>query len=158
MTPRTARRESVLPQFDCACATVRRTARLVTQLYDQELRPHIEVPQFALLSMLEQHPGCTQAALAKGTGSEKTTISRNLALMKKKGWIEDAPSDDPRDRRMRITATGQNVLRAAKPGWNRAQKRLASAMKPAEWEKMWGVLNELTNAAVRARGQGRVQR
>jgi DNA-binding MarR family transcriptional regulator len=152
MTPRPVRRESVFPHFDCACATVRRAARLVTQLYDEELRPHIEVPQFALLSMLEQQPGCTQSTLAKGTGSEKTTISRNLALMRKRGWIEDAPSDDPRDRRMRITTAGQSVLRAARPGWSRAQKRLASAMMPEEWQKLRGVLDGLTNAAVKARG------
>jgi DNA-binding MarR family transcriptional regulator len=148
---RPARRESVLPRFDCACATLRRTARLVTQLYDEELRPHIEVPQFALLSVLEQSPACPQSRLAKSAGIDKTTISRNLALMRRKGWIEDAHSDDPRDRPVRITAAGRNVLRAARPGWNRAQKRLSSTMKPGEWEKMWTVLDELTNAAVRAR-------
>lgn len=151
MTTRPVPRESILPPFDCACATVRRAARMVTQLYDEELRPHIEVPQFALLSALEQNPACTQSALARGAGFDKTTISRNLALMRQKGWIEDVHSDDPRDRRVRITAAGRNLLRAAKPGWNRAQKRLSSAMTPGEWEKMWSVLDKLTDAAIKAR-------
>jgi DNA-binding MarR family transcriptional regulator len=151
MTTRPVRRESILPAFDCACATVRRAARLLTQLYDEELRPHIEMPQFALLSALERNPACTQSALARGAGFDKTTMSRNLALMRRKGWIEDVHSDDPRDRRVGITAAGRALLRAAKPGWNRAQKRLSSAMAPEEWEKMWHVLDNLTNAALKAR-------
>lgn len=151
MTIRPVRRDSILPPFDCACATVRRAARLLTQLYDEDLRPYIEVPQFALLSALERNPACTQSALARGAGFDKTTISRNLALMKRKGWIEDVRSDDPRDRRVRIAAGGRSLLRAAKPGWNRAQKRLSSAMTPEDWEMMWHVLDRLTNAALKAR-------
>jgi DNA-binding MarR family transcriptional regulator len=151
MSTRPRHRESVLPAFDCACATVRRAARLVTQLYDEELRPHIEVPQFALLSALERHPDCTQSALARGAGFDKTTISRNLALMRRKGWIEDVQSDDPRDHPVRITAAGRELLRTAKPGWSRAQKRLSAAMAPDEWAKMWVALDRLTNAAVKAR-------
>jgi DNA-binding MarR family transcriptional regulator len=123
----------------------------VTQLYDEELRPHLEVSQFALLSVLEQNPACTQARLARDAGFDKTTISRNLALMRRHGWVEDAPSDDPRDRRVRITAAGRNLLRAARPGWNRAQQRLSSLMTRHAWEQMWPVLDKLTNAAFRAR-------
>ena len=155
MTTAPARRQSTLPPFGCACATVRRAARLLTQLYDAELRPHIEVPQFALLSMLEANRVCKQSALARGAGFDKTTISRNLALMRRNGWIEDVHSDDPRDRGVRITAAGRDLLRAAKPGWNRAQRRLSSAMKPEEWQQMWPVLDALTNAALKARyGKG----
>lgn len=127
----------------------------MTQLYDQELRPHIEVPQFALLAALERHPDCTQAALARAAGFDKTTISRNLALMRRKRWIEDAHSDHPRERRVRITAEGRRLLRAATPGWNRAQKRLCSAMTPEGWDQMWPVLDRLTNAAVEARAKKR---
>ena len=32
-----------LPDIECACATVRRAARLVTQLYDEELEGRLEV-------------------------------------------------------------------------------------------------------------------
>lgn len=144
-------RENILPPMNCACATVRRAARLLTLLYNQELRPHIEAPQFMLLRTLERGPACTQSALARSAGSDKTTISRNLALMRRKGWIEEVDSEDLRDRRVRITAAGRNVLRSAKPGWNRAQKRLRSAFMPMEWDTMWQVLNTLTNAAVKAR-------
>lgn len=151
MTNAPIHRDSILPPSDCACATVRRAARLLTQLYNEELRPQIEMPQFVLLRSLEAAPACTQSVLARGAGSDKTTISRNLALMRRKGWIQYVESEDLRDRRMCITAAGRNVLRSAMPAWNRAQKRLRSAMMPKEWEAMWQVLDTLTNAAVEAR-------
>jgi DNA-binding MarR family transcriptional regulator len=151
INPVPVRRSSSLPPIDCVCATVRRAARLLTQLYDEELRPQIEVPQFALLMALERNPGCRQSSLAKAAGFDKTTISRNLALMRRNSWIEEVPSDDSRDRRMRLTTAGRNLLRAAKPRWARAQKRLSAEMTPGEWEQMWRVLDNLTNAAVTAR-------
>src|SRR5262249_52995650 len=47
----------------CACTTLRRAARLVTQLYDEELRRHLPASQFALLSAIERRPGCNQSML-----------------------------------------------------------------------------------------------
>jgi hypothetical protein len=47
--------DSELDALPCACATIRRASRAVTQLYDQWLRAHgIEGPQFVLLTMLER--------------------------------------------------------------------------------------------------------
>ena len=71
----------------CACATVRRAARLVTQLYDGELRPRLEASQFMLLTALERKPGCTQAALARIFGFDKTTVTRIESLSNARaGW------------------------------------------------------------------------
>ncbi|MBS1872191.1 MAG: winged helix-turn-helix transcriptional regulator [Acidobacteria bacterium] len=149
------REESGLPQFDCACATVRRVARMLTQLYNEELPARLEAPQFALMSALDRRPGCTQSALARAAAFDKTTISRNIALMRRNGWIETAQGDDRRERGLRLTTAGREVLRAARPGWRRAQQRLRSAMTGEEWEQMWGVLNNLTAAAHRAsQGKG----
>lgn len=143
--------ETILPRFECACATVRRAARLLTQLYDEELRPHLDAPQFALMSVLERRPGCTQTALARAAAFDKTTISRNIALMRRKGWIESALGDDQRERGLRLTGDGRKLLRAARPGWKRAQKRLRSFMTGEQWRQMWLVFDNLTNAAYQAR-------
>jgi DNA-binding MarR family transcriptional regulator len=143
--------QSALPRFDCACATVRRTARLITQLYDAELRPHLQASQFALLSVLARRPGCNQSMLAAAAAFDKTTLSRNLGLMARNGWIERSASVDPRERGFRLSPAGRRLLRAAKPGWSRAQKQLRSAMNEEEWANMWRILDMLTNAARRAR-------
>jgi DNA-binding MarR family transcriptional regulator len=104
-----------------------------------------------LLSAIAKRPKSTQSALARTLAFDKTTLSRNLALLTKNGWIEYAATDDQRERGVRLTAAGADLLVAAKPGWRRAQKRLQSAMTAAQWNTMWRVLRDVTNSAYQTR-------
>ena len=141
------------PGLQCACVAIRRTSRVITQLYELELRGHLAVPQFGLLSMIEGRPGCNQATLARQLDFDKTTLSRNLKLMESKGWIAHAASDDQRERGYRVTDRGQKLLRAARPGWKRAQERLRSAMTGDQWEAMWRTFDDLAKAAHQVRSK-----
>jgi DNA-binding MarR family transcriptional regulator len=136
-----------LPELGCVCATVRRTARLVTQVYDAELRGLVDAPQFALLSALDRKPGCPQAALGRILGLDKTTLSRNLRILERNGWIEPAPAGDLRERGFVLSADGKRLLTAARPRWTRAQERLRSAMTPQQWDALWGAFRAVTEAA-----------
>src|SRR6266851_5238614 len=93
----------ILPDIGCACASVRRAARLVTQLYDEEFRGHLEASQFALLSAIERQPGCNQSMLARALGLDKTTLSRNLSVLARRDWIERQEATDQRERGFRLT-------------------------------------------------------
>lgn len=138
--------------FPCACATARRAARAVTQLYDMHLRASdIEGTQFALLSVLGSIGPCSQAAIGHRFALDKTTLSRNLKLLKRKGWIETAAATDGRERRYVLTTTGQKHLAAAKPAWRRAQERLRASMTTKEWDAMWKAFHIVTEAAHSAR-------
>ena len=152
------RRSTNLPARDalfdlpCACATVRRAARAVTQLYDGHLRASdIEGTQFALLSVLNSQGPCSQAAISERFALDKTTLSRNLKLLKNKGWIEAAETADGRERRYVLTAAGERRLAAARPAWRRAQEHLRSSMTEKEWDAMWKAFRTLTTAAHTAR-------
>jgi DNA-binding MarR family transcriptional regulator len=136
-----------LPDLECACATIRRSARLVTQLYSHEMAS-VEPSQFALLSALSSHPGATQAPIGRALGLDKTTLSRNLRLLEKNGWIEVAPTDDRRERGYRLTAAGKRILNSTKAGWIRAQRKLRAALKPGEWESMMNVFGRVAAAAL----------
>jgi DNA-binding MarR family transcriptional regulator len=140
-----------LVDLPCACATVRRAARAVTQLYDGHLRASdIEGTQFALLSVLKSRV-CSQAAISERLALDKTTLSRNLTVLKNKGWIESAEAEDGRERRYVLTATGERRLATARPAWRRAQKHLRSSMTMNEWDAMWRAFRTLTTAARTAR-------
>jgi DNA-binding MarR family transcriptional regulator len=147
--------EPGLPEIPCVCASVRRAARLVTQLYDEEFRPGLQASQFALLSAIEAWPSCNQSTLASMLAVDKTTLSRNLGLLQKQGWIDRASVGDSLDRRIRLTKLGQRTLNQAKPDWERAQKRLRSSMTVAQWEAMWKALRDLTEATRQARNRPR---
>ena len=135
----------------CACATIRRASRAVTQLYDRWLRDHgIEGPQFALLAMLERAGETNQSMLGQRFDLDKTTLSRNLKLLKQKGWIEPAPGFDARERRVRLTVSGRRRLAAARPAWNKVQARLRAALTEHDWDTTLRVLNAITSAARRA--------
>jgi DNA-binding MarR family transcriptional regulator len=143
---------AALPDLPCACATVRRAARLVTQLYGDHLRGNrLEASQISLLSILHNRPGRSQAVLARVLGFDKTTLSRNLKLLQKKGWVKSAPVEDRRELGLFLTEAGQDVVKATHPGWQRAQQQLQAAMSPAEWELMWKAMRTLTQAAYTAR-------
>jgi DNA-binding MarR family transcriptional regulator len=147
-----ASRKPQVAELVCACAAVRRTARAVTQLYDEVLRAHhIEGAQFALLAMIGQSGECTQASLAERFDFDKTTMSRNLRLLAKKKWIEFARGDDGRERRVRLTAVGSKRLAVAKPAWRAAQDRLRGSMKQRDWDAMLTMFGRVTSAARSAR-------
>lgn len=149
MAGKSASLANPLPDLGCACATIRRTARLVTQLYSREMGSILEPTQFSMLSALSRRSGTSQAGLGRALGLDKTTMSRNLRLLHKKGWIEVVPSHDSRQRGYRLTASGNKMLAAATPGWMRAQASLRAGLKPGSWETMLKVLNGIAEAALK---------
>lgn len=137
-----------LTDFSCACATARQVARLVTQLYDSRLRvTGIEAPQFAMLMTLEQQGPASQVDLSKRFALDKTTVSRNLKLLERHGWIEASPSRDKRKRQFALTVEGRNRLAAAKPEWKKAQAELRSGMTAEQWQEMFRAFRTVADAA-----------
>ncbi len=142
---------STVDVVPCACATIRRASRAVTQLYDEWLREYgIEGPQFALLAMLDRLGEANQTTMGQRFDLDKTTLSRNLKLLKRKGWIETVPGADARERRVRLTAVGRRQLAAARPAWKTVQSRLRNALTEHDWDATLHVLNGITAAARRA--------
>jgi DNA-binding MarR family transcriptional regulator len=139
-----------LPDLGCACANIRRAARLVTQLYSDEMGSNLEPAQFSLLSALNYRNAASQAPLGHALGLDKTTMSRNLRLLRKNLLIEPAPTDDRRTRGYRLTPAGKNTLADAKPGWARAQAKLRAALKPGEWETILNAIGRVAGAALAA--------
>lgn len=139
-----------LPDLHCACASLRRAARLVTQLYSREMGSAIEPTQFALLSALSGSAGLSQAALGRALGLDKTTLSRNLRLLSQHGWIAPAAGRDRRERGFEITASGKKILVATKPRWLRAQAKLQAALGPRQWDAMRQSTDRTAAAALAA--------
>lgn len=144
--------KETLPDLSCACATARRASRLVTQLYSDHLRESsLEPTQFALLTALKSHPGKSQVVFGKALGLDKTTLSRNLKLLQKNGWVKTARVEGQRELGFFVTPAGLKLVNTATPAWQQAQEHLRSTMTDAEWKKVWDGLSILTRAAGGAR-------
>jgi DNA-binding MarR family transcriptional regulator len=139
-----------VPDLACACATLRRAARAVTHLYADELQGLLEGTQYALLAVLNSWPGQNQATLGRILVLDKTTLSRNLALMKRRGWIEPAATGDRRERGFHLTSAGARLLKSARPAWERAQRRLLMALGETGWRALFSVANSVTGKATTA--------
>jgi DNA-binding MarR family transcriptional regulator len=142
----------------CALATTRRTARLLTQLYDSHLSEYgVEAAQFALLMMLDKAPDKGQAAVCRALGMDKTTLSRNLKVLRSRGWVVSEVGEDARQRNLSLTAEGRAVLMRARPAWRRAQESLRAEMSEREWNAMWATMEAVSKASAIAAERVRSQ-
>jgi DNA-binding MarR family transcriptional regulator len=135
----------------CACQNLRRLTRLVTRIYDQELRKAgIEITQFGLLTALGIVGEANQKALSAGFAMDSTTLTRTLALLRRQGWIHVRPGKDRRERVFRLTEAGKRQLAVAQPHWEVAERRLRKTLGPLGWKQMQATVGQITNAATEA--------
>ena len=132
---------------DCLCLASRRAARTITRAFDRHLRPHkIRATQFTLLAMLELRGPTPIGELAEALGMERTTLTRNLALLEAERWVDIRPDkDDARSRIVAIAAKGRAMVATALPAWRKAQGAATASIGTA------GVaaLHSLAQSAVR---------
>lgn len=121
----------------CACATLRRAARIVTQRYDQKLQPAgIKTTQFTLLQALTRAGNISQGNLGDLLGLDSTTLTRTLALLRRKGWIQTKPGEDRREVRLTLTAEGRRKYVSALHYWQSAQRQLRGVLGETGWKQM----------------------
>ncbi len=116
-----------LPVLPCACASLRRASRAITQAYDRRLREAgLNTAQFTLLQVMQLAGEMTQGNLGKLLALDTTTLSRTLRPLESEGWLECSTGGDRRERHWRITSAGRKVLERSTPAWVRAQKELGA--------------------------------
>jgi DNA-binding MarR family transcriptional regulator len=125
----------------CTCFNLRKAARRVTSLYDAALKPSgLKVTQMTLLTAIRILETVTINRLAKAIVMDRTTLSRNVSLLNRKGLIEIEPGDDLRTRKLTLTELGHTALVAAFPLWQKAQgeivKKLGKARRTSLLEGM----------------------
>ena len=135
----------------CACQSLRRLTRLVTRIYDQELRnADIEITQFGLLMGLSAVGEANQKTLSAGFAMDSTTLTRTLALLRQQGWISVKRGKDRRERVFRLTEAGKRRLAAARPHWQEAERRLRQTLGEKAWKEMQSTISGITVAVAEA--------
>jgi DNA-binding MarR family transcriptional regulator len=116
----------------CAGWNSRLAARRITQFLDRELSATgLTVAQLGLMAEIAVIEDDTLGALARRTGLEQSTLSRNLRTLEGAGLIEIAMVEsDQRRRAVWLTETGARRLEAAVPIWRKAHARLGKVLSP----------------------------
>jgi DNA-binding MarR family transcriptional regulator len=118
------------PAQGCLCFNIRKSARAITQLYEDALRPTgLRATQFSLLVATRVMGTATINDLAKGLAMDRTTLTRNLRPLEKQGFIRILPGKkDRREREVTLTLAGQEILSEALPLWETVQKTVIETL------------------------------
>jgi DNA-binding MarR family transcriptional regulator len=129
----------------CACFNLRKTSRVVTQHFDEVLRPSgLLITQFTILVAIAIAKSGTINELAERLVMDRTTLTRNLKPMEREGWLKSEPGQDQRTRVISLTPNGEAALAKALPLWKQAQSRVEEALGQHRWNALLSHLAETT--------------
>jgi DNA-binding MarR family transcriptional regulator len=107
---------------ECIAVRVRLINRVITALYDEALRPFgLRISQANILAAVAHMGESRPAAVSRILRIEKSTLSRDVELMKQKGWLESDPPLGGRNQKIRLTGQGKQLLGTIQPSWEHAQ-------------------------------------
>ncbi len=114
---------------ECAFANVKLLSRVVTALYDDELRPcGLRASQLALMWAIAALQPVELSRLGSVTLTDQTTLSRTIANLKRARLVSVRAGDDRRVKVVALTPTGRERFAEAMPHWERAQVRAAELL------------------------------
>ncbi|WP_255322903.1 MarR family winged helix-turn-helix transcriptional regulator [Lysobacter sp. K5869] len=103
---------------------MRKLSRLMSQRYDQALAPAgLNLNQYSILRRTGGR-GRPLGEIAHELGMDRSTLSRDLKPLVAAGWVESAPGEDARQRRLRVTVAGRAAIERAVPLWRQAQDEI----------------------------------
>ena len=128
----------------CTCFNLRKAARRVTSFYDAALKPcGLKVTQMTLITAIRVLEPVTIKRLANAIVMDRTTLSRNVSLLNKKGMIDIEPGEDLRTRRLSLTEQGHTALVASFPLWQKAQVEIINELGKDRWASLLEGISDL---------------
>ena len=131
---------------ECSCNMMRKSARKITQFYENNLREAgIKPTQFSILATLANTGPIQLTQLANRLILERTSLTRNLNVLERNTWIDIQPGEeDSRQRVVSLTRNGYKQLDCAIPYWQKAQKAIAKDMGQETITRLRTMLDEMT--------------
>jgi DNA-binding MarR family transcriptional regulator len=117
---------------------------IIAEEFEDEGMPVLE---WAVLTILENHPEIDQSRLAEVVAIDKTNTGRLVDQLEAKGLVERRPNDS--DRRvwmLRCTALGHKIRKRLRPRALATQRRLLSCLEPAHRELFIDLMSQVVMA------------
>jgi len=119
--------KSIIDQVasECLLGRARKLNRVLTRIYDDELRPFgLKASQLNLLVVVAKAGPIRRIDIGKRLHLDPSTLTRNLKVMLSNGWIEEmVTGKDGRGLPLQVTAQGRELLKQIGPSWRKAQDR-----------------------------------
>ena len=129
----------------CLLTRTRRLSRLVTNTYDQALRSFgVNAPQFSLLVLISKFGPASRAEIGRANYLDRSTLTRNLALLLAEGWVRETPTEGGRSRPIEISTKGRQLLASAAPAWRDAQAEVRNLIGEEAAAKILSVVDAIS--------------
>jgi DNA-binding MarR family transcriptional regulator len=114
----------------CTCSALRRATRAVSAHYEAQFRGSgLRGTQFTILSVLAQAGPLPMTRLAGMLGVERTTLTRNLTVLARRGLVAWTGEADGRVRKALLTKAGDAMLHKCLPHWVAAEASVGKVLK-----------------------------
>jgi DNA-binding MarR family transcriptional regulator len=133
----------------CTCGELRKAARAVTLLYDNAFKSSgLLSTQLDLLYVIYKSDCAGISHLAKELGMDRTTLTRNLSVLERHGFIKiSSGNKDNRTRIATITYKGRAIVAKAIPLWNEVQRKVKQQMGEDSWRELMDKLSQFVRVA-----------
>lgn len=133
----------------CVAVRLRMLNRVVTNIYDDALRPlDLKVSQMNILVAAAKMGTARPTEVCQHLHLDVSTLSRNVERMKTRGWLEVVPDEDGRSQPFRLTAKGRKLLTKAIPCWEQAQERVKVLLGNAIVNQLDHALGRISKANI----------
>jgi len=130
----------------CLLRNTRAASRVMTRRFAENMREFgVSTEQFLLIASLGTTTHNSVSVLADFLSIERTTLTRNLALLEKKGLVKTFSSGKGNARCVELTNPGADLLEKMKPNWRSAQQQAFKSVTNEEVEQALYVIRKITN-------------
>lgn len=134
-----------------AFAALRTASRAITQFYDLVLAPTgLKGTQFVILQAIHEAGEVAQCDFARDFAIAVPTLSRRFGGLRRKDYIQIRRGDRHGERIYSLTEKGVETYKNALPYWERAQRRLRTALGEDSWTQMLELADRIRQAALDA--------
>ncbi|MEH7226459.1 MarR family winged helix-turn-helix transcriptional regulator [Bacillus sp. JJ1566] len=132
----------------CACANLRKAARIVTQSYEKQMQPTgLKVTQYYMLVNISHHKEISISQLGEMMLLDQTTITRNVNILKKSGYVTiTKDKNDSRTKSISITDVGIAKLEEATTIWLQIQEKAENGIGKQEYRDLLKTLKKLQDS------------
>ncbi len=128
----------------CACIRARRAARALTDVYDRALdSTGLKITQFSVLRTAARLEPVSISALAAEMALDRSTLGRNLTILRQQRLIADANASDLRERAVKLTPAAHRLLEKAIPLWQQAQTTVERSLGKDDVAALYDLLARL---------------
>jgi len=129
----------------CLLRNTRAAARVMTRRFAEHMREFdVSTEQFSLLASLVGTDHNSVSALAEFLAIERTTLTRNLALLEKKGLVKLIAAGKGNARTVQLTPAGRQLMDDMTPAWREAQNMAFKQVTRDEVDRALDVLRRIT--------------